>query len=242
MLTPRPMRSHLVVLASLAVLGATACRVRTITPDADATFAMHQEGRDFVLDRASSVGSADVLAATWLRGPGQPMWALRRDGRTLAAYWIDGDAGTVARAGSANSDDPLGAVRPSWDDNAIRIAIEPSGGDPVRSDLFARTVGGGGPDALGRSAQTILDVRGRYRAALRDARGAEIGWIGLRIGPYEQASRIYEAALPATIDERLAVAAVLSLATEIDWIEAHALNVYQGDQVGPLIESYPLHR
>ncbi len=234
------MKLQFMILASLAAVGASACRVRTITPEADATFAMHQESRDFVIDRAASVASADVVPAKWLRGPGQPMWALRRDGRTLAAYWIDGDAGTTARAGPTRSDDALGAVRPSWDDNAIRLAIEPRDGDPVRSDLFGRTVGGG-PDALRRSAQTILDVRGRYRAALRDASGAEVGWIGLRIGPYEQAARIYEAALPTAIDERLAIAAVLALATEIDWIESHALNVYQGDQAGPLIESYPLH-
>ena len=51
----------------------------------------------------------------------------------------------------------------------------------------------------------------------------------LRIGPYEQAARIYEAALPAGVDDRLGVAAVLSLAREIDWIEAHTTNVYEND-------------
>jgi hypothetical protein len=214
--------------------------VHTIPPDSDVTFAMHQENRVFVVDRPLSGTPALVTAAEWLRVPGDPAWALRRDGETLAAYWIDGNAGTTARAGLLVSDQPLGDVRPSWDDNAIRLHIEPPDGQPIQSDVFARTNGGGGTAALSRSAQTILDVRGRFQATLRDANGAEVGWLRIRIGPYEPAARIYEATLPAGVSERLAVAAVLSLADEIDWIEGHTLNVYQSDK-GPLIQSIPIH-
>jgi hypothetical protein len=158
----------------------------------------------------------------------------------VAAYWIDGNAGTTARAGLSTGDRPLGDVRPTWDDNAIRLQIQPPDGQPLKSDVFARVEEGGGTSVLSRSAQTILDVRGRYRAALRDATGAEVGWLRLRIGPYEPAPRIYEAKLPAGVSDDLAVAAVISLASEIDWIEAHSQNVYQKDR-GPLIQSIPLH-
>ena len=41
------------------------------------------------------------------------------------------------------------------------------------------------------------------------------------------------------MSEDLAVAAVISLASEIDWIEAHTQNVYQKDR-GPLIQSVPM--
>ena len=131
-------------------------------------------------------------------------------------------------------------MRPSWDDNAIRLQIVPPDGPPVKSDVFARVEAGGGTSVLTRDTQTILDVRGRYRAALRDATGAEVGWLRLRIGPYERAPRIYEAKLPAGVSDPLAVAAVLSLASEIDWIEGHTQNVYQNDR-GPLIQSIPIH-
>jgi len=234
------MKIPILLLTANIVVVTSACGVRTIRPESDATFAMHQESRVFVVDRPLSGAPATVTAAAWIRAPGGPAWALRRDGKTLAAYWIEGNASATARAGSRSSDPLLGDVRPSWDQNAIRLRIDPPDGPPLQSDVFARAADGGGPAAISRSAQTILDVRGRYQAALRDAAGAEVGWLRLRIGPYEQAARVFEAALPAGISEGLAVAAVLALASEIDWIESHTLNVYQSDR-GPLIQSFPVH-
>ena len=234
------MNATVTVLTSLSLALVCGCGVRAVPLDSDATFAMHQENRTFVMDRPRSGAPAVVTAAEWLRLPGDPAWALRRNEQTRAAYWIDGNAGTTARAGLRSSDRPLGDVRPTWDDNAIRLHIEPSGGQPVMSDVFAATENGGGPDVLTRDTQTILDVRGRYQAALRDATGVQVGWMRLRIGPYQPAPRIYEAKLPAGVSEDLAVAAVISLASEIDWIEAHTQNVYQKDR-GPLIQSVPMH-
>jgi hypothetical protein len=235
-----PMNATVTVLTSLSLAVVCGCGVRAVPLDSDATFAMHQENRTFVMDRPRSGAPAVVTAAEWLRLPGDPAWALRRNEQTRAAYWIDGNAGTTARAGLLSSDRLLGDVRPTWDDNAIRLHIEPSGGQPVTSDVFAATENGGGPAALTRDTQTILDVRGRYQAALRDATGVQVGWMRLRIGPYQPAPRIYEAKLPAGVSEDLAVAAVISLASEIDWIEAHTQNVYQKDR-GPLIQSVPMH-
>jgi hypothetical protein len=234
------MNATVTVLTSLSLAVVCGCGVRAVPLDFDATFAMHQENRTFVVDRPRSGAPAEVTAAEWFRLPGDPAWALRRTGETRAAFWIDGNAGTTARAGLLASDRPVGQVRPTWDDNAIRLHLEPPGGEPIVSDVFSRTEGGGGPAALTRDAQTILDVRGRYQAALRDATRAEVGWMRVRIGPYEPAPRIYEAKLPPGVSEELAVAAVISLASEIDWIEGHTQNVYQKDR-GPLIQSIPLH-
>ena len=234
------MKATITVLTSLCVAVACGCGVRAVPLNVDATFAMHQENRTFVVDRPRSGAPAVVTAAEWVRLPGDPAWALRHNGETRAGFWIDGNAGTIARAGLRASDRPLGQVRPTWDDNAIRLHLEPPGGEPIVSDVFSRTEGGGGPPVLTRDTQTILDVRGRYQAALRDATRAEVGWMRVRIGPYEPAPRIYEAKLPPGVSEELAVAAVISLASEIDWIEGHTQNVYQKDR-GPLIQSVPLH-
>jgi hypothetical protein len=227
-------------LTSLSLAVVCGCGVRAVPLNSDASFAMHQENRTFVVDRPRSGTPPVVTAAEWFRTPGAPAWALRRDGETPAAYWIDGTAGTTARAGPRASDRPLGDVRPSWDDNAIRLHLALPDGQPIASDVFSRADGGGGTSVLTRDAQTILDVRGRYQADLRDATGATVGWLRLRIGPYEPAARIYEAKLPAGVSDDLAVAAVLSLASEIDWIEGHTQNVYQKDR-GPLFQSIPLH-
>jgi hypothetical protein len=234
------MRITTLILAALGTLVACGCGVRTISLESDSSFAMHQENRVFVVDRPSSNAKSVVEPAGWVRLPGDPAWALSRNEVTLAAYWIDGNAGTTARSSERDSDQPLGTVHPSWENQAIRLHIAPGQGEPLDSDVFTRTDSGGSTLALDRTARTILDVRGRYQAALRDASGTEVGWLRLRIGPYEQAARIYEAALPAGVDDRLGIAAVLSLAQEIDWIEAHTTNVYENDK-GPLIQSIPLH-
>ena len=235
------MRIITLILAALGTLVVCGCGVRTISLQSDSSFAMHQENRVFVVDRPSSDTKSTVEPAGWVRLPGHPTWVLSPNDETLAAYWIDGNAGTTARSSQNASDQPLGMVHPTWENEAIRLHIAPGQGDPLDSDVFTRTDVGGGTLALDRTARTILDVRGRYQAALRDAAGTEVGWLRLRIGPYEQAARIYEAALPPGVDDRLGVAAVLSLAQEIDWIEAHAINVYENDK-GPLIQSIvPLH-
>ena len=234
------MNTTLPILISLSLAIVCGCGARAIPLQSDASFGMHQENRTFVVDRPKSSPPGVVTAAEWLRTPGAPAWALRRNGETLAAYWIDGNASTTARAGRSIGDRPLGEVSPSWDDNAIRLQLVPPGGQAIKSDVFARAADEGGTPVLTRAAQTILDVRGRYQAALRDATGVEVGWLRLRVGPYEPAARIYEAKLPAGVSDDLAVAAVISLASELDWIEGHTQNVYQKDR-GPLIQSIPLH-
>ena len=235
------MRPIAFVLTSLALAAACMRGPEVISIDSDATFVMHMEHREFLVDRPLYRPPEMVEPAEWLRTFDDPTWALRREGDTVAAYWLDGNAGTVARAGMQQSSHLLGAIRPSWKDNEIRLRIERPDAEPLQSDVFTRLTGGGGTPALSRNIQANIDIRGRYRASLRDATGKEVGWLGLRIGPYELAPRIFEGVLPAGLSPDIAVAAALSLNSEIDWIEAHTLNVYQGN-TGQLMQSFPMNK
>jgi hypothetical protein len=233
------MRIAVLICTSLSLAVVGGCGVHKIPLESDATFGMHQENRKFVVDQPVSGTPSLVTPASWFRTPGGPAWALRHEGKTLAGYWLDGDAHITARAGLRFTDRLLGGIRPTWDANAIRLRLDPAEGQPVQSDVFTRIDAADGT-AFSRSAQTILDVRGRYQAALRDTQGKQVGWLRLRIGPYGPAPRIYEAALPAGVSDDLAVAAMLALADEIDWIEGHTVDVYQGGGRGPLIQSVPI--
>jgi len=233
----------LTLLAAGAVLtqGCIALH-RPVPVDPDATFAVHLEHSGLAIDRLARGRSGEVRPAAWVRRPGAPSFVLVADGQPIAALWPTTDRVVVRSATSAEA--PLvGEVASSWDDGAIRLALQPAGGPAFRSDPFAREGGGTGPAMLTRWAQTVIDVRGTYRATLRDSSGAAVGWLRTRISPYQEASRIFDGALPPAIQPELAVAAATALNGEIDWIEAHAINLYRdGSGTGPLERSIPAPR
>src|SRR5262249_22308026 len=149
----------------------------------------------------------------------------------------------TVRSAAAETAPAIGRVRPDWVEGAIRFSLEPHDGDPYRTDILRRERPGLGPLELTRADQTVLDVRGVYEATVRDRRGVAAGWCRTRISPYQEASRIYEAALPAAVPPALAAATAVALDAEIDWIENHALNVYRGNSSGaPLGQSVPMSR
>lgn len=221
---------------------ACACAMlhRPVPVDPEATFAAHKEHAGLAIDRLARGRSGELRPAAWLRRPGAPTFVLVADGQRIAALWPTLDR--VVVRGTTSPDAPLvGEVASSWDDGAIRLALHPAGGPAFRSDPFAREGGGTGSATLTRAAQTVIDVRGTYRATLRDSSGAAVGWLRTRISPYQEASRIFDGVLPAAIQPELAVAAAAALNGEIDWIEDHALNVYRsgGGSGGPLERSIP---
>src|SRR5262249_35155765 len=71
-----PMKATVTVLTSLSLAVVCGCGVRAVPLNSDATFAMHQESRTFVVDRPSSGPPAEVTAAEFFRLPGDPAWAL----------------------------------------------------------------------------------------------------------------------------------------------------------------------
>src|SRR5262249_24613586 len=155
-----------------------------------------------------------------------PTFLVRADGDTLAALFLTAPATVDVRPRGTGALE--GSVTPMWDDGAVRLALRRNAEPPLRTDVFARTATGSGPPRLTRGAQTVLDVRGTYRADVRDAGGAAVGWVRVRISPYQAAPRIYDGVLPRTIGEDLVAATAAALDSEVDWIEDHALDVYRG--------------
>jgi hypothetical protein len=233
---PRPAVAFAVCLG---VASCTALYRPTVQIDAAATFGAHRVSKGLDVDRLERGRTATLRPASWLRLAGEPTYALTAEGQRIAAFWLDGSQVIVRREASRGS--PLiGRIDPSWEMNAIRLAIRPADGPSFQTDPFIRQQTGGGPDRLSRIAQTVLDVRGKYEAVLRDEKGAAVGNLRVRITPYQEAARVYEGVLPPAIPPALAVAAAAALDAEIDWIENHAVNVYRGGGTGSLEQSIPL--
>lgn len=200
------------------------------------------EHNRIVLDRLPDGRAGMIEAASWFNlGRSSPTYLVNADHETIAALWLTAPATVQVRAERSPGAPVVGGVEPSWEDNTIRLALRSATDGVFQSDVFQRTMIGGGPSALTRSAQTILDVRGTYRAALHDAKGTEAGWLRVRITPYGDAFRVYDGVLPAGVGPGLAAAAVVALNSEIDWIENHTVDVYRGAD-GPLRESMPMGR
>src|SRR5436853_27601 len=99
------------------------------------------------------------------------------------------------------------------------------------------------PPVLSRIAQTSVDVRGTYRAVVRNAQGGEVGWLRVKISPYQESPRIYDGVLPSDVAPGTAAAIAVALCSEIDWIENHTLDVNRGTGTsGPLQQSVPMGR
>jgi hypothetical protein len=242
MTIPRGGNSIVILAAVLALASACGRGPRPIAVEPEATFAAHPTKGGLTIDRMRSGGSGALDTPGWLRGGGTPDWVLRAGGETRGALWVVGQSRILVRRGASSISARSGEAIAAWDDGAIRLALHLPDGSSFRTDAFAREGGGTGPALLSRAAQTVLEVRGSYRAALRDGGGAPVGWFRVRVGPYRAASRIYDAVLPAALDDALAAAAALVLDGEVSWIEDHAIDVYRGTGDEPLRRSMDLGR
>jgi len=232
-------RPAVVFAVCLGVASCTALYRPTVQIDAAATFGAHRVSKGLDIDRLERGRTATLRPASWLRLGGEPTYALTAEGQRIAAYWLDGSQ-VIVRPEASKGSPLIGRIDPSWDTNAIRLAIHPADGPSFQTDPFIREQTGGGPDRLSRIAQTVLDVRGSYEAVLRDQKGTRVGNLHVRITPYQEAARVYEFVLPPAIPPALAVGAAASLDAEIDWIEDHAVNVYRGGGGGHLGQSIPI--
>lgn len=213
---------------------------REVTPDPDATFTAHIEHKTLVLDRLPGGGRGTVVPPGWFRGPGQADRILQRDGATRAAFWLVAPSQVEIHETTTRSSPALGEVVPSWDDGAIRLTLRTPEGEAFTTDRLERVSAGTNVSVLSRNAQSNLDTRGTFRAAVRDAKGGGAGWLRVRVSPYAEAPRIFDGDVPKSVSPALAAASALALDAEVDWIDEHATDAYRGSRGGGLQQSVPI--
>ncbi len=236
----RDMRGARVVLTLLLAAGCGFGN-RKVAVESGVTFAAHIEHEGIVFDRYPGGGHAIAKPRSGFRLPGSPAFVLERDGTRAAAFWLPAPSTVEVRATDESSAMLIGEVIPDWDDDAIRLTLRRGDAAPLHTETFAREWGGA-TAALSRSTRSNLDLRGSYRARLRDASGTDVGWLRVRVGPFLDAPRIYDGVLPGDVVPEVTVATVLALSSELDWIETHTLDVNRGTSDGPRGLSTPMGR
>jgi hypothetical protein len=149
----------------------------------------------------------------------QVPFAAYRDGRGLVVKEGDGRGTSVAD----------GTVEVHHEHGAIRFAFRPANAGVLHTDAFERIDGRRAAPVLGQAVETDLDLRGVYRAEVRDAAGASVGWLRVSVSPFDVPPRVYEGRVPATLSPRMIRTALAHLDAEIDTIEARATDVDLGN-------------
>ena len=134
-------------VSSMLIVCGVAAMVQTAH---GATFVARRTHGGLAIDLSGSAGT--LVANGWLRRSGEPEYVYRTGGRIVAGIWTTGPDAAVVRSGVTESAPVIGRIVPSWNDNALSLAIEPAAGDPVRTGAFERE-NGAGLSTLSRNAR-----------------------------------------------------------------------------------------
>jgi hypothetical protein len=159
------------------LIGACTPTAQRLPADPDVTFAAHRVHGGLMIDEMRGGEAGFLGPASWLRLPGEPIYVLTIGASRGEGLWLLGPADVVVRRTPSRDSAVVGAVEPTWENNAIRLALEPAGRPALRTGLFVREDIGGGMSVLGRNAQLSIEVPGVYRATLRDPDGRAVGWL-----------------------------------------------------------------
>lgn len=195
--------------AGCAAIEATGPLVRPVTTDPNATFVAREQHGGLALERLAGGGTGELAPATF--GSTQ---VVKVGGQDVA--WLTVGQQDVIVRGSAAADGPvIGKVVSTWEDQAIRLSIEPKGRPTVTSEVFRSGVGSG-QILLSRDATMALDLKGAFTSPLLGADGKPVGWLRVRINGIGATS--YEGAMPPGLSDAMAAATVAALQHEVDWI------------------------
>jgi hypothetical protein len=207
----------------MVLLGAiVTCGLATAAPAASAaTFSARETHRGLLIDRADGT-TGKLVTNGWFRRSGAPAHVYREGGVTVAGVWETGPDAAVVRSGTSEKAPVIGRIVPSWDDNELRLTIEPAGGAAVRTTVFERASGGGAA-ALDRGTSTRSALQGTYRATLHGSGGGDAGWLSVDVDP-EGATR-FSGDFPPAIPPALAAAAAGAVEGEVDFIYGNVVDV-----------------
>jgi hypothetical protein len=227
--TSRPRTLTTTSLVTTAMLLVAACATTAAPPlvgtdDPDASFVAHDTRDGLVIDRMANGEPAVVEPAAPWPWTGAPSFVLRERGKVAAGLWLTSPAEVVVRGGADGGAPIAGRVEPSWENGAIRLTLRPAAGAPLHTGTFDRLSHGAGPSRLTRLAVDSLDMQGRYEAPLLTDGGERVGWLRVELARRSRRP-VFEALLPASVDERLAAATAEALDSEIFWIDNHVHGV-----------------
>lgn len=187
--------------------------------DPSADFVAHPGYRGLVVDRMNSGQQAVLVRAPSAPSSAGPDYVLEVDGQPIAALWV-ADHNHVTVRGRPDATAPLvGEVLASWEHGAIRLTFRSAGGSVVYTSPFDRIDSQNSPTTLDRELLSVSqDLPGIYRAELRNAQNARVGWLRVRILPYQGLPRDYDGVVPGPINGPLAAGAVALVDSEIDSI------------------------
>jgi hypothetical protein len=185
-----------------------------VPPDPEVTFAAHRSGDRLVLDRLPSGTRATLEPPAWLHDADAPRFVLVAGSETRAGIWIVGRTRVLVRRDDATTSPRTAEVLSEWEEGAIRLTLYQRDGPTLGVDRFTRARADGATPLT-----PAAPLRGTYRAAVRDAQGAPVGWLRVRIDP--PAPRVYDGVLPEEIGDPLAAAIIIALDGEVAWIDEH---------------------
>lgn len=207
------------VVTTMVLWNGCALLPRSQPADPRVDFAAHPGYRGLVVDRMGGGQTAVLVGADSTPSSAGPSQVLQADGKTLAALWVsDHDRITVRQTPDAVAP-VVGEIRASWEQGVMRLTFQSADGASFHTSRFKRIDSENFPQALDREMLAVSqDLPGVYRAELRDAQNVPVGWLRVRILPYQGLPRDYEGDVPAALNGPLATAAVVLVDSAIDSI------------------------
>ena len=202
-------------------------KVNTVDPSAD--FTAHPGYTGIVLTHLPGGQAAKLVRAGSTASSSGPTHELEVDGKPVAALWITDHTHVVVRQTANVTAPPVGDVLASWKDSGINMIFHSADGVTCHTSRFHRVGGPNFRSVLDREMYAIRDLPGVYRAELRDEHDAPVGWLSVRILPYQGLPRDYQAALPGRLNGPMAAGAVALLDSEIATIIE--LNAFPDDRM-----------
>ena len=208
------------VVRALAVCGWV---MVVVSPASSAMFSAQQIHRGIMVEQGSDTRGRLVYNG-WFRRSDEPAFTYRQGGDAVAGVWMTGPEAFVVRSGTTESAPVIGRIVPSWDDQRLRLTIEPTGKAAVRTTFFSRS-SDAGDVALDHSKMTRAALQGSYRATLKSTGDADAGWLSVEIEP--DGGTRFSGDLPPDIPPALAAAAAAAIDGEVTRIYSSL------DDVGP---------